>query len=160
MGNRPTATPLRFYGAVAEQDHLEWDWVDGRLRDAGLYWVTARTPGPPHPRPVWGVWDDGALHLSLGSPTIRAALAEDPVVTVHLDSAVDVVIVEGTAAPVEDMHPALVGAYDEKYDWTYDVEAYGAFTTVTPTVVLAWRAAGPAGRDGFQEVGRWTFAEA
>ena len=40
-------------------------------------------------------------------------------------------------------------------DYPYDAEAYGPFVTVQPTIVMAWRAAGPAGRDGFRHVGCW-----
>ena len=50
---------------------------------------------------------------------------------------------------------AVVAAYDRKYDYRYDVEQHGVLTTAAPTTVLAWRSAGPAGRDGFVEAGRW-----
>ena len=53
----------------------------------------------------------------------------------------------------------MIAAYDKKYDWTYDLEQYGPFTTIDPSNVLAWRAAGPAGRDGFAHTGRWTWGE-
>ena len=55
--------------------------------------------------------------------------------------------------------PALLTAYDAKYDWSYDVEQYGLFTRVEPDFVMAWRAAGPAGRDGFRQAGRWRFPD-
>ena len=42
-----------------------------------------------------------------------------------------------------------------KYDWHYDADTYGPFTRISPGVVKAWRAAGVAGRDSFQETGRW-----
>jgi hypothetical protein len=53
--------------------------------------------------------------------------------------------------------PAELAAYDAKYEWQYDVAEYGPFTHVAPTVVMARRAGGRAGRDGFQQVGRWHF---
>lgn len=133
---------------------LPWEWVDGQLRDAELYWVTARSPA--HPRPVWGTWTGEHLHLSIGTPAFRAAVERDPRVVVHLDSALDVVIVEGRVTG-STRDPADVARYDEKYDYRYDAEQYGPFYAVTPDAVLAWRAAGPAGRDGFQETGRWVF---
>ena len=34
---------------------------------------------------------------------------------------------------------------------------YGPFTRIAPVAVMAWRAAGPAGREGFTHAGRWTF---
>ncbi|HTH06990.1 MAG TPA: hypothetical protein VL916_14020, partial [Ilumatobacteraceae bacterium] len=75
-----------------------------------------------------------------------------------LPDGLDVVIVEGAiTGPTSDA--AVVAAYDDKYDWKYDLAQYGPFTAVTPTDVLAWRAAGPAGRDGFAETGRWTWPD-
>jgi hypothetical protein len=106
---------------------------------------------------VWGVWLDERLHLSLGSPPLRRELASDPAVTVHLDSGTDVVIVEGDAAPEPSDSADVVGSYDLKYDYEYDLDTYGPLLRIDPTTVLAWQAAGPAGRDGFQRVARWRF---
>jgi hypothetical protein len=152
----PAGTPLRLYGAPSDKPGLEWGWVQGQLESAGTYWVVTRTQGHPHPRPVWGVWTDGRVYLSIGTPTALRALADDPVVTVHLDSGTDVVIVEGLAtASVSDGGPIL--AYNQKYDWDYEPEKYGPLQCVNPVVVLAWRTAGWAGRESFTETGRWDF---
>ena len=51
----------------------------------------------------------------------------------------------------------VIDAYDAKYDWTYDAVEYGQLTEVRPQTIIAWRAAGPAGRDGFVESGKWFF---
>ena len=156
MTTEPRRTPLRLYTVVDEHPALAWSWVEQQLRDAGTYWVVARASAHPPARPVWGFWHDSALHLSIGSPAIRGGIERDPRVTVHLDSGTDVVIVEGTAS-VDEMTRDLLDAYDAKYDWVYDADSYGPFTLVTPQVVKAWRTAGPAGRDSFQETGRWEF---
>jgi hypothetical protein len=152
----PRRDDLRMYGEVSEHEPLAWSWVDGELEAAPTYWVAAGTTAYPAARPVWGVWRDAVLHLSIGSPTIRRALDADPRVTVHLESGTDVVIVEGTstAAPTAS---GIVRAYDAKYDWSYDTQEYGDLVRVAPSVVKAWRAAGWAGRDSFTHVGRWTF---
>jgi hypothetical protein len=79
-------------------------------------------------------------------------------VTVHLESGTEVVIVEGSATlEPGTVTPASLAAYDDKYDWTYDAETYGPFTRVDPTTVLAWRTAGWAGRESFQQTARWSF---
>ncbi len=66
------------------------------------------------------------------------------------------VIVEGRAtAPAEGQEP--YDAYKAKYDWSYSIDDYGPLTKIVPSTVLAWRAGGWAGRDGFQETGRWRF---
>jgi hypothetical protein len=144
------------YGQPSGTPRLDWAWVDAQLAAAGTYWVVARTPGHPHPRPVWGVWESDHLYLSIGTPITLRTLARDPAVTVHLDSGTDVIIVEGHAAGPEDGAEAIE-AYDRKYDWSYDVGEYGPLQRVDADVVLAWRAAGRAGRDGFQQTGRWDF---
>jgi hypothetical protein len=140
---------LILYGETSDAAPLDWPWVDAQLAAAGCYWVVAHGAGHPHPRPVWGVWIDEALHLSIGSPVIARLLHDDPHVAVHLDSGTDVVIVEGTVVERSD-DAGLLRAYNEKYDWAYTVEEYGPLTTIAPATVLAWRSAGWAGRAGFQ----------
>jgi hypothetical protein len=151
------AKDLRLYGALSSRAPLAWPWVEQQLIDAGTYWVVARTPGYPHPRPVWGIWTEQQLYLSIGSPTLVQAIRAEPVVTVHLDSGTDVVIVEGLVTPSEPTPAASVQAYNHKYDWDYDASRYGALTRVRPSKVLAWRTTGPAGRDSFQTTGSWIF---
>ncbi len=160
----PIETSLRMFGAPQAAEPLPWSWVSDQLASAGTYWVVSTAhPDPeldqwPHPRPVWGVWADCCLHLSIGSPTIRRQMGQHPDVTVHLESGTDVVIVEGLAVSDDrDETLRLKELYDAKYDWDYQVDPYGMFTLVQPDVIMAWRAAGPAGRDGFSHVGRWTF---
>ncbi len=145
---------LRLYGAESPHVALPWALVAERLATAGTYWVTAVTSGHPHPRPVWGWWDGELLHLSIGTPATRRAIEDDPRLTVHLDSGTDVVIVEGRVTG-RTVAPEVVAGYDAKYDHRYDVDTYGPLTTVTPETVLAWQAAGAAGRDGFVATGRW-----
>jgi Pyridoxamine 5'-phosphate oxidase len=152
----PVSRPLRLYGQSSNKSTLEWAWVEDQLVAAGTYWVTARTPGHPHPRPVWGIWFEGRLYLSIGTPLTARALATDPRVSVHLDSGTDVVIVEGRAERVASDAEVLT-RYDRKYDWTYDASEYGPLTCVAPQTVLAWRTAGWAGRESFQVTGCWRF---
>jgi hypothetical protein len=147
---------LRLYREPSDTPSLDWEWVDDQLTVAGTYWVVTPTQTQPHPRPVWGIWRDDRLHLSVGSPTLADTMLPTTPVTVHLDSGTDVVIVEGhVAGPSTDSE--LIAAYDAKYTWEYEVEQYGPLTTIVPTEILAWRSGGWAGRDGFQETGRWTF---
>ena len=150
----PERTPLRLYTAVDEHPALAWSWVEQQLRDAGTYWVVSNGPAHPSARPVWGIWHDAALHLSIGSPTVGAGLAARSA---------------RQRAPRQrhrrrdrrgcrdhrGRDSALLAAYDAKYDWHYDADTYGPFTRISPGVVKAWRAAGVAGRDSFQETGRW-----
>jgi hypothetical protein len=151
-----TATPvaLHLYGERSPYEPLDWSWVSSELASSGTYWVNPRQPEQPHPRPVWGVWFEEELHLSIGSPLILRHLDRDQRVTVHLGGGTDVVIVEGHADRPHTPD-AVRAAYDEKYTWTYDVAQLGPLTRVRPDTVIAWRAAGWAGRDGFRAAGRW-----
>jgi hypothetical protein len=97
------------------------------------------------------------LHLSIGSPTLLRAIREEPAVTVHLDSGTDVVIVEGLITTPALTTPAQIQAYNQKYDWDYQLLELGELTHVEPKRVLAWRSAGWAGRDSFQSTGCWIF---
>jgi hypothetical protein len=146
------------FGAPSTNSQLAWSWVEQQLTAAETYWVDVAGSGTrPHARPVWGVWLGEQLHLSIGTPAIRRAATPGAGATVHLPDGLDVVIVEGEiAGPTRDRE--VIAAYDSKYDWTYDVEQYGPFTTIAPRDVLAWRAEGPAGRDGFSHTGRWTYS--
>ena len=153
---RPAPRRLNLYGRPTDAAPLDWAPVDAALHAAGTFWVVTRTDGHPHPRPVWGLWDGSDLHLSIGSPVLVRDLATDATVTVHLDSGTEVVIVEGRAVD-RRADPDVIARYEAKYDRAYEVDEYGPLTVVAPTKVLAWRAAGPAGRDGFRTAGRWTF---
>ena len=154
----PRSSVLRLYGSPSSQDPLAWEWVAGQLSAAGTYWLVAAGAGPPHPRPVWGVWVDEVLHLSIGSPALAAQIRPGSVpVTAHLESGTDVVIIEGAAALPTQTASEVVAAYERKYGRAYDIDEFGALTLVSPTTVLAWRAAGWAGSESFTATGRWTF---
>ena len=144
------------YGSPSTEPLLAWSWVDAELAGAGTYWTVGRGGGHPHPRPVWGIWVDQRLHLSIGSPLIARQLQDAAEVTVHLASGVEVVIVEGRVAGFTEASE-LYDAYNEKYDWNYSTDEYGPLTTIVPSTVLAWRSAGWAGREGIRETGRWRF---
>ena len=145
-----------FYGAPATAEPLAWSWVDAQLAAAGTYWVVAQSTRWPHPRPVWGIWSDERLLLSIGSPVVARQAHASPDVTVHLDSGTDVVVLEGRVAADYDLATFLT-AYNEKYDWNYTLDEYGPPTVIEPRLVLAWRSAGWAGREGFVAAGKWSF---
>ncbi|HEX9259456.1 MAG TPA: hypothetical protein VF855_07950 [Acidimicrobiales bacterium] len=148
--------PLKMFGGPGPGNPAEWAGVEARISAAELYWLVAtpRSGLPPHPRPVWGVFEEGQLHLSIGSPTIRRDIDAAPLVAVHLEDALDVVLLEGHVTG-QCADPTVIAAYDAKYDWVYDLAEYGPLTTIAVDVVMAWVAAGAAGRDGFTRSGRW-----
>jgi hypothetical protein len=155
--NTPEQQTLRMYGQPSGFPAPSWVWVADQLAAAGIYWVIGVSGGHPHPRPVWGLWQNGELFLSLGSPALRRSFAADPRVTVHLESGTDVVILEGVLQPPQATTAALIAAYKDKYDWDYQVDPYGDLLRITPSTVIAWRAGGVDGRESFKETGRWDF---
>ncbi|MDQ6875610.1 MAG: pyridoxamine 5'-phosphate oxidase family protein [Actinomycetota bacterium] len=103
---------------MSERIPTSWAEVALRLEQARSYWIVTRRPdGRPHAAPVWGVWLDGRVCFSTSPSSVKARnLAADPRVTVHLESADNVVILDGTAEPVDgDYLGRADAAYASKY---------------------------------------------
>jgi hypothetical protein len=161
------AAPLKLWGEDPEGSPapLPWSWAVEQLQTAEDYWlVTAGSRGSAA-RPVWGLWLDERLQLSVGSTTHLRNLRTSNRVAVHLGDAHDVVIVEGTAYQETDEQELarLVPPYNQKYDWNWEPgEPFGAIIAVAPAVVLAWSAAPneDAQTAPFPlAAGKWTFSE-
>ena len=128
---------------------LPWSHVLERLTDAKNYWLcTTRPDGHPHAVPKWGVWVDGKVYFD-GSPETRHArnIAQNPHVSLHLESGDDVVIVEGKCRELQkpslDLGQKLADAYTKKYaavgySPTPDMWDEGGLFEITLEKVLAW----------------------
>ena len=130
---------------------LRWDDVEQRLRTALHYWLaTTRPDGTPHVVPRWGVWLDGRFWYD-GAPTTRHArnLAANPACALHLESGIETVIVEGTAAPTRvedaDLGARLAEAFGKYHTHGYSPgadswsgEGGGGLCVLTPRRALAW----------------------
>jgi hypothetical protein len=94
---------------------------------------------------VWGAFIDDALYFGAG-PRTKRNLTQNPQVTVHLESATEVVVLEGSVVVVETPDPALSTAIDdalgEKYDWRPSSEGDEAVGTgwfcLQPDRIIAW----------------------
>src|ERR1035437_8545305 len=86
------------YPQEPENQPLEWSWVERKLITSSSYWlVTIKPNSAPHARPVWGVYHDGTIWFSTGRSSVKGRnLAHDPRCVLHVESADDVVIVDGT----------------------------------------------------------------
>ena len=153
----PTRGRLVMYGEPSRAAALDWPWVDAQLAAAGTYWVVASGGEHPHPRPVWGVWRDEVLHLGVGGPVVSRLLELAAVRHGAPRQRRRQPSSSRAPSPVRAPTHKVIRTYDDKYDWNYTVEEYGPLTRIEPATVLAWRSAGWAGRDGFQETGRWQF---
>ena len=118
---------------------IPWEDIRQRLERARNYWISTASPrGRPHAAPVWGLWVEDRFIFSTDHASQKAVnVRRNAQVVVHLESGDDVVIVEGTAAVLED-HGRWVGLgnlYREKYGVPLD---QGSTYEVVPSRILAW----------------------
>lgn len=163
-GVGPVASRPKMFGGVAEPVLLPWSWALDRLSHARNYWIaTTRPDGRPHSRPVWGVLVDEAVFFSTGSLAV-ANLACSPEISLHTESATELVILEGVAT-VEIDRSVIVRVCDDysvKYDEALDADHLpGPFYRVRTRVAFGWLAT-PSFTDGgavfHGTATKWTFA--
>lgn len=128
---------------------VAWEHVEERLTRSVNYWLCSVRPnGHPHVIPRWGVFLDGKFYYD-GSPETRHAknIAQNPNVSLHLESGNDVVILEGTSTaagrPATELALVLSQAYKAKYsNEGYSPEPNqwddGGLYIFTPRQCLAW----------------------
>ena len=109
------------YGASKAKAFVEWSHVEERLAADRVYWIaTVGRGGKPRIRPIDGIYVDGAIYVG-GSPKTRwvQEVAVHPHVSVHLDGADDVVIIDGEAETLTgietDLAERLAAASNAKY---------------------------------------------
>ena len=88
---------------------LPWSHVDERMSKALRYWVSSVDgEGRPHATPVDGMWIDGKLYFG-GNPATRRNrnLVANPAACIHLEEAMDVVILHGDAPELDAVSPEL-----------------------------------------------------
>lgn len=125
---------------------LAWSHVSERMTNARHYWVTtANTEGQPHAMPVDGLWIGDKLYFGGSLQTRRSRdLGANPAVCVHLESADDVVMLQGEAHPLREVDSALAAKLVEasalKYGHTPKPEDFimGGTFVFRPQVVFAW----------------------
>lgn len=146
--------PMTMYRKPARVDADRWEDVAEALTNALEYWLTTVRPdGTPHPRVMWGLWEDDHLLLSPPATQHTHLLTSDRVAAqVQLDDRI--VIVEGTA--VEETDDAAIDDFVAAYSSKYDHELHRRPpVVVTPTKILSWTIRGEAARDGFKVGGAW-----
>ena len=122
---------------------LSWSYVCDRMASSRNYWVaTTRPDGRPHSMPVWGIWLDETFCFAtdLGSQKARN-LAVSPKVVVHLESADEVVLIEGDAEVILDqgLLKRFIDAYDAKYQIRPSAgDGSTRIYRLRPRVAFAW----------------------
>jgi PPOX class probable F420-dependent enzyme len=126
--------------------------VNERLNNDLITWLTTVRPdGRPHTVPVWFLWDGSTILIFRAIKAKVHELKQNPNVTLALDpskSGNDIVVVEGTAEPVDDVNLTVtLPAFAQKYDallkemgWTAESMApnYPHAVRVTPKKFLGF----------------------
>ncbi len=128
---------------------VTWAYVEQRLQESRNYWLCSVRPNRrPHVIPRWGVWVDDKFYYD-GSPETRHAqnLAHNPAVSLHLENAEQVVILDGSARPAGKPAPDLAQRLSAAYRAKYAASGYapepsqwdeGGLYVFTPRMALAW----------------------
>jgi hypothetical protein len=143
----PTVAPAHLpsgYNSSGEQSPLGWPDVERRLEQAKHFWFsTADADGAPHARPIWAAWVNQTLYADGGVHQTRWGrdLLANPRIQVHLESATEVVIVEGRFSLENDLTPEVFArvqaSYLARYE-TYQPESADGLFMIKPRHVLAW----------------------
>lgn len=154
---------------VGGDETLPWSWAVETLTAERNYWlVSIREDSFPQTRPLWGVWLDDLLFMSVGHAGLQRAQQRDDgrfAVSIHVDSAKEVVIVEGAAERIAGRYGAerrkvlkpfaddeLKRRAGELYEAKYDSSADFINFLVRPEVVYGWTA------EDVKTATKWTFA--
>ncbi|WP_250280265.1 hypothetical protein [Frankia sp. Cppng1_Ct_nod] len=161
----PVVAPAYISGGTASGPQLDWEWVEKRLSENLNYWLATTLPdGTPHVRPIWAFWRDGELYFCTVNRCVDYLKSGKPVL-IHLESGVDVVIVEGRATQLKTKaeNAVISDAYRELLNHETIATDEGVYTVnegyggpgykLAPTKILGWVA------PNFAVATRWTFPE-
>ncbi|MDE3136448.1 MAG: pyridoxamine 5'-phosphate oxidase family protein [Acidobacteriota bacterium] len=130
------------YGLKPRKQYLPFSHAEQRLERSRNYWIcTTRPDGRPHAMPVWGIWLEDAFYFSTARASRKGRnIARNSAVSVHLESADDLVALEGKAREVSDEETItrLNAAYRAKYQMPLWIHPENAVFCVHPRVVFAW----------------------
>jgi general stress protein 26 len=146
--------PAGYVPKGTKPKHLQWAWVAGRLKRSHSYWIcTTRADGRPHAMPVWGIYVDNAVVFSTDPSSLKARnIKRSPLITVHLESGDEVVILEGKVEKIK-LRKSIDDAYNAKYKMRLSTfpEPVAVYE-LKPKVVMAWRE-----KDFVTSSTRWQF---
>jgi nitroimidazol reductase NimA-like FMN-containing flavoprotein (pyridoxamine 5'-phosphate oxidase superfamily) len=127
------------------QAPLAWARVRERLAGAARYWLaTVRPDGRPHVVPLDGIWLDDRWYFGGSPATVKHAnLKADPRAVLHLEDALQAVIVEGECDevfPDASLARRLSELSKSKYGFGPDPESYtrNGVWCLRPVRVLSW----------------------
>ena len=128
-----------------------------RFADSNCSWFsTVRPDGRCHSAPVWHVWLEGRAYVVACPNAVKTRnIRHNPNVVLTHPDPLEAIIIEGTAATVENKTRELSPLFDSKYGWNIAAETdYTTTIEVMPTKVMAW------GRSrGATETWRWSGSD-
>jgi nitroimidazol reductase NimA-like FMN-containing flavoprotein (pyridoxamine 5'-phosphate oxidase superfamily) len=148
--NTPKITRPKFPKGYVDHptSTVTWDWVAAQLTDSKHYWLcSVRSNAKPHVVPRWCVYMDGKIYYDGSPQTIHARnIEKNPHVSLHLESGVEAIILEGTAAPAgkpsSELGKKLEKAYSKYHEMGYAPKANswnkGGLYVFTPRQCIAW----------------------
>lgn len=155
---RPERGPKGYAFPTDSSALRDWEDAEARLADARFYWLATTLPsGVAHVRPIWGVWIAGAFYFD-GHPQSRWArnIARDSRASIHLESAANVLIVEGEARDLErtspDLGEQIASAWSSKYGRLVPDAAASGIFELRPVTARSWR-------EDLTDATVWTFAD-
>jgi hypothetical protein len=138
--SRPDFRGLPILPAGEGSGLLPWSWVEERLERAHSFWLsTTRRDGSPHAMPVWGVWLDGTLLFDTHplSQKVRNLEHQSRAVA-HLESAEEVVILEGVVDVEEEIDEARLERFADIYEERYAFGRPDGAFALYPRIAYAW----------------------
>jgi PPOX class probable F420-dependent enzyme len=100
--------------------------IEQRLQTERNIWLaTVRSDGRPHLVPIWFVWHAHKIYICTEAHSVKARnMFDNPNVAISLQDGDKPIVLEGQARTIEQTEPALVAAFQSKYDWniTTDVQ--------------------------------------
>lgn len=155
----PEATPARKvkgYKMPASRENLvSWEFVARQMTQSRHYWIsTVFSDGRPHVVPVWGIWHENRFHFEGSMQTAWGQnILKNPSVAVHLPSADQVVVIEGTAYIIQDdeIDADTWNKLDSTFQSKYQVDKGSPYIYVQPRRVLAWNG------ENLTTMTRWLF---
>ena len=106
-----------------------------------IWFGSVRSDGKPHLTPVWFVWHEGKLYISIDSNSVKSRnLKQNPWVVFALEDGSHPVICEGKAVFImPPLKEALSAAFYSKYEWDLAKEAqYDQIVEITPIKWMTW----------------------
>jgi len=131
------------HGTMRRRNPARWQAIEARLgRESTLWVATARPDGRPHLTPVWFIWLEDKIYITIGANSQKYAnLYQNQRIAVSLPDTSTVVIVEGEAhVAAKAMIDTLGEYFFHKYEWDfrYDDSADWRLIEITPHKILAW----------------------